>query len=222
MPKTVLSVIALLVAVFLVALGGSLTGNAIAGSGQPEVPSTEVPIAGPSGVDGKDGGDGAVGIAGAQGATGPTGPRGTAGVAGKLGETGLRGPAGAAGPQGPAGDPGRDGASGADGADGVDAVAGVRIAYRATQVFDHNAERLLQLSPGLAAGVWVLELDWNELQGTGGCDLTVGATRTPVQAGFKTEQTFSGGEGISVDCAAAAFSQPYEVRSFLFRATMVG
>lgn len=216
MPKTVLSIIALLVTVFLVALGGSLTGNAIAGGsqhGDADVSST----AGTSGKDGADGLDGAAGPAGPEGepggeglvgspgSVGPAGARGTAGpkgATGARGAAGPQGPAGATGSPGPVGVPGADGADGVDGSDGADGDVDIRYDV-ARYGIDGSTETVAAFDPLLESGRWWLEVEWYSTQ-SGTCEVVGPAWRVSVDRGrtaFRISVT--GNRHVTLECTSS-------------------
>lgn len=240
MPKTVLSIIALLVTVFLVALGGSLAGNAIAGGGQ-QGDADVTTAAGSSGADGRDGADGTEGPAGGQGsagADGPAGPvgstglKGAAGPPGSSGQAGDRGAAGpqgsigaqgVPGPQGAAGAPGQDGAPGADGSDGADGNVNVRFVEKAAQGFAETPNSLLTFSPLLSADKWFLEIHWTPVSGTGECELArVGTPLQPVTPGVTQIVDLTTHNFLTVRCiSTTASGESYFVKDAWMRATRV-
>lgn len=235
MPKKFLSALALLVAVFLVALAGGLAGNAVAEVGQAAGVGEASSTAGPRGADGQKGADGQDGAEGSDGIAGPAGERGAPGVRGPAGRAGADGEQGATGAQGadgaaglngspgPVGPVGPAGPPGQNGMDGADGSTSVRVDFHRTFGFDGNSLKMLELSPGWKTGQWLIELDWNVSSGGGVCDLKVGSTNfADVKPGFMVAETISGSEEVSVSCRSNSPSVGFNLEHATLRATRIG
>lgn len=216
MPK-ILSVVAMLVAVFVVALGGALAGNSLAGSlpGQTAVPAAPSGT-GSDGLDSAAGHDGADGAAGAPGQTGPEGP------IGMPGKEGLRGQDGAPGKVGATGERGAPGPTGADGRDGVDGNVNVRLVQNKSDLSNAAPSVTLQFSPRLSNETWLVETHWTPAgSASGSCSVSVGGSVVSSTSGERALVDLSADSNIQLWCKSDSHTNAFLVVDSWMLATRV-
>lgn len=229
--RKALMVIALLAAVFLVAVGGAVTGNALSGTA-----SERSNASGTTGSDGADGADGSTGSTGSDesdgskgadgadgvdGSMGPVGPQGEVGATGATGAAGPVGATGATGAMGPAGEAGEAGPAGPAGADGN---VNVRLTRHPGSFAVQESSEFTQIAAlsGFDAGTWRIVGTWTTglFRDHGEC-----AVRYP---GVNLRSLYSGqpiyidvGSGGTVTAFCRSLTDVYEVNDFGLEAMRV-
>lgn len=216
MPR-ILSVAAMLVAVFAVALGGAVVGNAVSNQSS----GAAVGLSPDSGSDGHDGDDGRVGAdgrAGVDGRDGSDGRDGAVGPAGAQGDAGERGQVGPPGPAGPAGPAGQDGVDGTDGADGN---VNVRLVEKEASLFNHSSRVALEFSPRLGNEKWLVETRWTPVFGAGSCSVVTGAGEVSTTSGDRLFVNLEADNTLELRCKSAIVGNNFAVNDAWMLATRV-